>query len=199
MPTGYTHDVQTGKVTDFRAFALRCAKAFGACIEMRDEPIGTPIPDEFEPGTKHFDAQIVRAVKAIDRISSMSDDDCEKEAFAVFQGKAADYEKQARGREEERLRYKRMLAKVSAWTPPTDDHEGLKSFMQEQLTESIDHDCGGKEYDRYPDRETGKEWRLREFAAARRTVEHSTNGRDKEIERTNERNKWLKDLRGSLA
>lgn len=30
MPTGYTFEVCEGKMTDFSAFALQCARAFGA-------------------------------------------------------------------------------------------------------------------------------------------------------------------------
>jgi hypothetical protein len=49
MPTGYTDCVRSGEVTEFADFAMKCARAFGACIEMRDEPSGTPIPEAFEP------------------------------------------------------------------------------------------------------------------------------------------------------
>ncbi len=198
MPTGYTHDVQTGKITEFRDFALSCAKAFGACITMRDESSGTVIPEKFEANTKYHDEVIRDALEAIDRISSMSDDDCEKEAFTDFQSNVAGHEKRAKGREEERLRYKRMLAQVDEWEPPSSDHTELKSFMRKQLTESIDWDCGGKDYDKYPDRETGKEWRDREFAAAERTLERQTKHRDEEIERVQTRNQWVAGLRASL-
>lgn len=49
MPTGYTEAVQSGEVTEFRDFALRCARAMGALIMMRDDPMDAPIPDEFKP------------------------------------------------------------------------------------------------------------------------------------------------------
>ena len=199
MPTGYTHDVQTGKVTDFREFALSCAKAFGACITMRDEPSGTPIPDEFEASTKFYDEQIKGAIEAVDRISAMSDDECEKEAFTDFQQNATDYQKRAKETEDERLRYKQMLAKVRDWKPPTEDHDGLKEFMEKQLEESIDFDCGNKDYYKYPDRETGKEWRDREIAAAKRNLERNTEHRNDELQRVQTRNKWIEDLRASLV
>ncbi len=196
MPTGYTHDVQTGKVTDFNEFALGCAKAFGACITMRDEPSDKPIPDEFDVDTEFYDERIAAALEGVDSISSMSDEDCEKEAFTDFQQNVTDFEKRAKENENERLRYKRMLAEVRAWTPPTEDHDSLKSFMEKQLLESIDWDCGHN--GKYPTRETGKEWRDREFAAAERTLEISTKSRDEEIERVGTRNQWIKDLRDSL-
>ena len=199
MPTGYTCKVQDGTITDFREFALNCAKAFGACITLRDEPSGTPIPEKFEAHTSYHDESIQDAIVAMDEISGLSDEDCEKRAFEAFQSDVADYEKRAAEREEKRLRYKRMLAQVNGWEPPSSDHAELKSFMRKQLTESIDFDCGGKDHYTYPDRETGKEWRDREFAAAERNVNYHTEQRDKELERTQTRNKWVADLRGSFG
>jgi hypothetical protein len=39
MPTGYTAGVADGTITEFREYALLCARAFGACIMLRDEPV----------------------------------------------------------------------------------------------------------------------------------------------------------------
>ena len=38
MPTGYTLDLYNGKDITFEEFVLKCARAFGALIDMRDEP-----------------------------------------------------------------------------------------------------------------------------------------------------------------
>lgn len=48
MPTGYTAGVADGKVTDFRTFALQCARQFGACIMQRDEATSV-LPRHREP------------------------------------------------------------------------------------------------------------------------------------------------------
>lgn len=48
MPTGYTADVQSGKVTDFAEYAMNCARAFGALVLMRDDPSDADIPERFE-------------------------------------------------------------------------------------------------------------------------------------------------------
>lgn len=49
MPTGYTYPVAEEKVDTLAEFALQCARAFGACVTMRDEPSNKPIPEEFKP------------------------------------------------------------------------------------------------------------------------------------------------------
>jgi len=51
MPTGYTCQVQDGMITEFKEFALLCARNFGACITLRDEPLSPDIP-EFEVSTE---------------------------------------------------------------------------------------------------------------------------------------------------
>lgn len=50
MPTGYTASVADGTTTTLRAFALQCARAFGATVTMRDDPMSAEIPERFEPG-----------------------------------------------------------------------------------------------------------------------------------------------------
>lgn len=51
MPTGYTAGVKDGTVTDFKAFVMQCARAFGALIDMRDDPSDVPIPKSFAPSS----------------------------------------------------------------------------------------------------------------------------------------------------
>ena len=52
MPTGYTAGVADGSIIDFNEYALQCARNFGACILLRDEPLSSEIP-EFEPSDYH--------------------------------------------------------------------------------------------------------------------------------------------------
>jgi hypothetical protein len=52
MPTGYTADIKNG--ISFKTFAMNCARAFGACVTLRDEPGGgDKIPEAFEASTYH--------------------------------------------------------------------------------------------------------------------------------------------------
>lgn len=53
MPTGYTAPIYEGKQITFPEFAMQCARAFGALIDMRDDPMDSPIPDAFVPDTYH--------------------------------------------------------------------------------------------------------------------------------------------------
>ena len=55
MPTGYTSDIYDGKDISFREYALKCARNFGAYVEMRDSSLDTEMPTEFEPSTYYRD------------------------------------------------------------------------------------------------------------------------------------------------
>lgn len=74
MPTGYTASVQDGKITEFRDFAMQCARAFGATITMRDDPSDAPIPEAFEP--ENYNAKrLIEAQEEIARLNAMTDDE----------------------------------------------------------------------------------------------------------------------------
>lgn len=77
MPTGYTYKINEGKeeVTG-RTFLMDCAKAFGACVTMRDESSDTPIPEEFKPNT-HYQKQLEDSKKRLLEVQQLSDEDCE--------------------------------------------------------------------------------------------------------------------------
>lgn len=132
MPTGYTHGVQDGTVTEFRDFALICARAFGATILMRDDPMDAPIPDEFQSSTYHLD------------------------------------------------RLKELEIEQSA-----------------QLRESIDFDCSTR-YETEPVLKSGKEWLESRRQIVARDIACNTKQHEEEVHRTNERNRWIRQLRESL-
>lgn len=197
MPTGYTAGVADGKITTFRQFALQCARAMGALVMMRDEPFDAPIPDEMRPDTKYYDERIAEARAILERLPTLTAEECEAEAEKAHAEALAAHDRHQAERRETQARYEAMLEKVRAWTPPTSDHVGMREFMQEQLVESIRFDCGTSSPP--PVKKSGREWRLEQIEAASRRLQYMTAERAKEIARTAERNAWLKALRESLA
>lgn len=195
MPTGYTADVQGGKVTDFSAFAMQCARAFGALIMMRDDPADAPIKD-FEPSMYNLEAKR-KAEAELMALRSMTVEEI-RAAYRAEQDKATRYRDEYLQRKEtERVRYEAMLAKVRAWEPPTAEHVGLKTFMVEQLVESIKFDCGGDWTPEIPYDGPDKWWQEQVSSAERAIARHAAE-HEKEIERTEGRNRWVRELRASL-
>lgn len=81
MPTGYTADVASGKITSLRDFALICARGMGALVMMRDEPFDAPIPERFEPSVfykKHLD----EAKQELAALRAMTAEDADNAAAA---------------------------------------------------------------------------------------------------------------------
>ena len=49
MPTGYTTYIKDGDITTGKDFLKLCLRNFGVAINMRDEPLSKPVPNQFEP------------------------------------------------------------------------------------------------------------------------------------------------------
>lgn len=199
MPTGYTAKIKDG--IEFNEFVMTCARAMGACVMMRDDPMDTPIPDEFKPSEFYINS-VENARKELARLKSMTDDECMNESRAEHD-KAKEYHTQ--GQLEDRLareRYASMLAKVKAWTPPTTEHEGLKDFMVQQIESSIKFDCN---HDYHGEQlavlkmDIASDWRAKKIAAQHATIQQYSKSAREEADRAKDRTDWVKALRDSLT
>lgn len=198
MPTGYTAAI--GEGITFKNFALSCARAFGALITMRDDPADAPIPEEFKP-SDYSEKQLALATDRVDKLKTMKDVECTRQAKADYE-KQVQYHKDGISKDAAlKAKYEAMLVEVEAWTPPSPDHEGLKKFMRDQITESIRFDCGGN-YHKDALKElrplTGKEWRQAELNKALEQISYHSESQRKENETTASRNKWVRQLRESI-
>ena len=196
MPTGYTAPVNDGTVTTLKDYALGCARAFGALIELRDEPSSTPIPQKFKRSTYH-DKALKDAEADLASLSNLTATERQAKADKANADRLAYWQKSKADQSALKARYDAMLAKAKNWTPPTPDHEDFKNFMVSQLEQSIKFDTGYGE-DTPPEPVTADQWYADALKEARRQVKYHTDGRDEEIKRTAERQAWLDALRGAL-
>lgn len=195
MPTGYTAKIPDG--IDFRTFAMDCARAFGACIMLRDEPGGgEAIPDEFEPSGHNLE-RADEATAELSRVMAMTPEQRDAAARAEYAAGVAAAARRSAEVAATRAAYEAMLEKVRAWEPPTADHVGLWEFMEQQIVDSLKFDCR-----EYPELEapllTGAEWAARKAAELREAIERNQKWHQEEVERTAQRNAWVKALRASL-
>lgn len=198
MTTGYTADVCNGKLTDFKQFAIRCAHAFGPLIDLREEGMDSVIP-EFKP-SPYYSSALLEAKAELAQVRSMTERECAQKADKEHQD-GLDADKKYN---EERLRIKeRLLAmrsQAADWTPPTSEHQGLKDFMIQQLDSTIEFDCTPSTY--YLDshkRRSGAEWKREKVASLERNIEYYQKELDREIARVAGNNRWVAQLRASLA
>lgn len=194
MPTGYTHPVGNGEITDFRTFAMRCARVMGACITMRDDPSDAEIPEKFEPS--YDDLKALREAKAqLKELAAMTPAQITERCHQEFEERAKRNQEYYQSKITEDNRYKTMLEKVRAWKPPSEDHNGLKEFMEEQLSGSI---IEPREPPVEVEPEPEKWLRCKLNKVTDDSIYHENEHR-KEIESTEKRNEWLRLLRESLS
>ena len=194
MPTGYTADIYEGRDVSFSDFALKCARAFGACIEQRDDD-----PND-KPKLINKDSKDNYHVNALEEANKWKKptktdfDDYVKEQTAYYNKKIDRSNKL-------KIRYQKMLDKANAWTPPTSEHEGLKKFMIEQLNSSIEFDCSNDYYQL--ELNNVKQLTYNQYVkdmrdSNKRDIEYHTNELKKENERIDNRNAWISSLYKSL-
>lgn len=197
MPSGYTAILGEKEDMTLKEFALLCARAFGACVDMRDEPLSTPIPEKFECDT-FYQKKYEEAKKVLDDFMALEDKVgyLEKTYDKYFDDEHKRHIQKSEEKAKLRDRYSRMLFKVIKWTPPTKEHDDLRNFMIKQIHDSIEWDCS-----EYPLNLCSKEeWcnverKIKNF---QKDVDYYHQEMIKEKERYDSRNKWIKDLRDSL-
>lgn len=196
MPTGYTAPVAYGTITSLRAYALQCARAFGATVTMRDDPQAAEIPERFEPNPLYSE-MLTKALVRLRHLHALSPIEAQREMQQQHSADMARWREQTWDDARQRARYNNMLQEVAAWQPPTPEHDGLHEFMCKQLSESIAFDFGGK-YLQMPRLQRWPEWLAGQIAMADRDVDYYEQHQVDENERTSTRTAWVRDLRASL-
>lgn len=190
MPTTLTCDIYTGKKVSFLDFVMKCA-GFESIVGDRD---GT-IPDEFFPDNTHLhEAEAAKIILA--KAEKWSDEDAEKEVKRDFDKNVRSFKGECKRIEKIKQAYLAMLKQVENWVPPTNGHEELKSFMIDQLVESIKFDCSYSPT--MPERLSGEQYRAQLINWARREIEYETKCHIEEVSSVREQNEWLRALRLSL-
>ena len=196
MPTGYTADIKDG--IDFKTYAMNCARAFGACVMLRDEPGGgDKIPDEFEPSDYHVKAG-EKARCELAELDSITPAERKRAAAKAWDDAETSRLMRLEECRKTRSAYEAMLAKVKAWKPPTPDHTGLHEFMQEQIKQSIDFDCNERRYSTPTARLTGDAWAEEQRTQLLRDVRYHEKEHAAEVDRAAARTLWIQALRDAL-
>ena len=197
MPSGYTSDIADGKDVSFNDFALNCARAFGACIEQRDDNAND------KPKLIERNNQDNYHLENLEKVKMWKSPT--KEEFDDYVTKqSAYYNEQIDKRNKLKISYQQMLDKANAWNPPTKGHTGLKQFMISQLTESMEFDCSNDYYKRElidVQHLTYEKYVNDMRDSNKRDIEYHTNELKKlkkDNERVDTRNAWISALYKSL-
>lgn len=207
MATGYTHKIGEDPKFTFQQFAVGCMRAFGACIEQRDDDMNDApkLRKKSKRDNYHFNKLngIRERIKAFKKIKGSKLK--ERGLKRIVSGLRYNFE--AIEREQKlRVRYEAMLKEARAYQPPTTEHENFKKFMIEQLESSLKFDCGGS-YHTDAVIKLGRE--LTELSARSekrrlkeeidRDLEYHTKHFKEDMERDAGANKWIIDAYTSLG
>ena len=195
MPTGYTADVGDGKVTDFRTFALRCARAFGATTMQRDSSIDV-LPQRREESTFYAE-HVAEGEAEIARLAALSEAEAQRERDAEVEEVCTRNGRWRAEKDEKRRRYESMLVAVRRWEAPTPDHVEMKEFMAKQLAESIEFDCHELSVGE-PESVTAVEWLMAKRVTAAEALAYDVKSLQRERERVTNANSWIDALYESL-
>lgn len=194
MPTGYTSFIEDGQIDNGKDFLLLCARAFGACVTMRDEPLSKPIPNEMKVDD-YYITSLEKALQRQAKYENMTIEEAVAQCTQEFERRNQDYIQRQQKRQTMKERYQQVLEEVKTWEPPTPEHENLKKFAIEQIEICLP-DC---DYSYDPPKKVEPEvWLAEKIKDATSDVAYARKNLAEEKERISRRNKWLSDLRASL-
>lgn len=148
MPTGFTAPILDRDNYTFREYLWSCMRNMGVSYSLRDEGGTAPITEADIKRIKAAEASdyhVTRLVEeetalaaALARPASWWAEDAARKNAASAEENARMVAKDKVNRE----KISAMLVAVDEWHPPTPEHEGFKTFMREQLTQTMRFDCG---------------------------------------------------------
>lgn len=195
--TGYT-SILLDNDYGVKEWALVCARAFGALIMMRDEPMEAPIPQRQEPSDYHV-KELTRLNTELGEWEVMTQD--ERLAWATTKATAnhqsnVDYLAKSKVQNE---RLQEKLKQVNAWNPPKDYSE-LKRFMVEQITMCIDDLSWAENRVKESEDTESNAYRIcaERIDSLNKDIKYHEEQNRKEIERVEGRNEWIDGLRKAL-
>lgn len=198
MPTGYTAYIEDGEITKGKDFLLKCARAFGSCIDLKEESLDVNIPVKFEPSTYHKE-QLENAYKDLEKYKTMTIEEAQRIIDVEYEKNQKHYTEAIVKSKEINDRYIRIRNEIDKWTPPTSEHHNLKKFALEQIDMSMDYNMEEyyqKELDK--PKKTPEEYITVMIEGATDDIKYHLKNWNEEVKRTDERNKWINDLRESL-
>ena len=197
MPTGYTAKIYDGEKVSSKDFLMTCAREFGACITMRDEPLSKPIPNKFEP-SKFYENELKKSQAELEHLKNMTIQDIKNAIDKEYLEQVEKQQEKLSRIRKLKDAYEKVYDEVKMWNPPTTEHESLKEFALKQLADSIYYDCDTSYYEREIIKDSKEEWFNKKIQKTLDNIKYCAEEYKKEIQRVNSRNKWLKELRDSL-
>lgn len=201
MPTGYTAKLLEGTQT-VEEFALGCARAFGAYVEMRDEPLSAGAPEKLEDrDTQRYLEEIRNLERQIRNVRKMSYARAAKYAENDYNSSRSYHTNALIELAEGSFRLSKAMAEVASYSAPTQDYENYRKFMIDQLKGTIDFDCD-PDYHKSAlfdlKLKTPQEWKAAKLENLNSLLSFYHQQLSDHTTRHNERNEWIAQLHQSV-
>lgn len=181
----------------FKEYATCCARYTGMTDELhQDELLDSEIPESFTAGTFHKEQALRYELELIAYVS-MTPEMIESEIETLYNRAVAEREVRIAESLKHRKLYDAMKLEVESYVPPSEDHNGLKTFMLNEITERIEWDAKPFNYRPIP-KTTPEEWIEDRIEKTRKTLKYHREAQIREEANTIKRNEWLRLLRVSL-
>ena len=136
MPTGYTCFIEEGKITTGKEFLKKCIRAFGCCINQREESLDAPLETKIK-GDDYYEKAYYKAVEKYEKLKKMTLEEMITNARRDRVNRIEEREKYLDGQEKLRNKYMGIRNEVEQWNPPTAEHQGIKAVALEQIDISM--------------------------------------------------------------
>lgn len=196
MATGYTYGVEDGTVTSFREFATQCSRAMGAAMHQRDYGNVNEGITEYSFGVDRLEIAVVSAGLEMEIARRRSDENWAAEYETYISSETASHEEQLKRWHLATSRYGSMILKVEAWEPPTTEHEGMKTFMLDQLQMSLQSLRNEPAFT--PFYKSAEEYKLGNIAGSEIMLEQAKKQLENAEASRAEQNAWVRALYASL-
>ena len=139
LGTGYTYNIENGNCKTPRDFLRLCLKAFGCCVDLRDESLTDFNVNEYleklknEPVSDYLIESLNEAEKELEKLLKRTDNNWKIE----LNNKIAEAEKNL---EESRIKHQEESKIISYFTDSikdwdcSEDYQNIKNFALEQLS-----------------------------------------------------------------
>jgi hypothetical protein len=197
MPTGYTSGIIDGKITTFEQFATQCSRAFGATIHMRDNPLDSP----YEPRTPsdYYENSLQSQREKLEEMKTMTDEAIVQEFETLLNDNLEYHDRELEKTKVNLERLNSIMESAKSWVPPTEDHEGIRDYMIDQLKITIQADGDSsyhveeiirtkKELEEGIDPKVYREERIKEIEDR---ISYYEGEVQKELERCKKSNDWM--------
>lgn len=203
MGTGYTNGILNGDIKSFKQFATQCIRAFGGAIHMRDDAWNA----EYRPDVvdDYYIKQANEYKTKIKKLQKMSDKEILVSKRKELTEDRDRYLKYINERKENFKKLQEYLDQAKQYEPPTPEHEGIKEFMIQQLTDTIKWDSDTSYFENEL-KNINEELEHIDPIQIRKTmiqmyqedIERSEKRYKEEEERINNRNEWARQYLESL-